>query len=254
MISRYEATLNNVALSSIDGSIYIADIQYASPSIQTQTVQAAKRQGAFVTDRRQEKSSVTVTFEIRKYGIADRQSVCQAIVKWAMNGGILETNDRPGQRLRVICGQPPVVESTMHWTDELSVVFDAYSPPYWEEKTAATQTLTGSDADGTVSVPGSIGKAPVDVTITPSSTLTGITIYAGDTYLSLSGISVTSSQTVEIFHDENGFLHIESAGGSLLNKRTGSDDLLVQSGRMEGLSVSANVSVTAVFSVRGYWL
>lgn len=254
MSSRYEATLNQVTLSSLDSSIYVYDIQYSAPDISTQVMAAAKRPGAIVTDRRQEKTTVTILFEIRKYSIADRQTVCQKITKWAMNGNLLEVNDRSGQQLHVICAQPPVIDSAMRWLNQLSVVFEAYDPPYWEAKNPTTKTLTGSDVDDTIIVPGNCDYAPVDVTITPSSTLTSISVYAGDTHLTLTGISVTSSQSIVISHDDHGFLQIMQGSTSLINKRTGSDDLLVKSGNTEVLSVSADVSVTALFSVRGYSL
>ena len=72
--------------------------------------------------------------------------------------------------------------------------------------------------------------------------------------MTLIGISVTSSQSIVISHDDHGFLQIMQGSTSLINKRTGSDDLLVKSGNTEVLSVSADVSVTALFSVRGYSL
>lgn len=250
MISRYQAALNGVALSSLHESLYIHDIEYEAPNIQTKITRIANQDGAFPTDRYQEKSTVRISFELPIYDIADRQEACQAVVKWARNGGILTTNDRPGQRLRVICAQVPVITSALKWTELLSVVFESYAP-YWEEVTPATLTLTGAEASGTLNIPGNIGMAKVDAVITPSASISSVTVYADNSYLTISGI--TGSGVITIDHDAHGFLRIEQNDVSLLDKRTGSDDLIAESGGYNGFAVDASASVTVVFSVRGLW-
>jgi hypothetical protein len=180
--------------------------------------------------------------------------VLQDIVKWAWNGGVLEVNDRDGQQLNCICEAYPSIDSVRDWTNPLSITFAAYEIPYWQDKTATTLTLTGTEASGTKSVGGNGDDCYVKCTVVPSGTLTSLTVTAGDTSIALSGISVSSNTTLTIGYVDGIFV-ISAGGSSLLGKRTAasSDDLRVACGGTRTFSVTANVSVTATFEFRGNW-
>ena len=254
MMSRYNVWLDGVALSSLHPQIYVSDIQYETPNINTSVMPIAKRAGALVTNRTQEKTTVTVLFELRIQGTAERQAACENITRWAMQGKILETSDRTMKRLHIICAAPPAIDSAMRWLNQLRIIFEAYTPPYWEDKTESTLTISGTSASGTLYVPGNAGLALVNAVVTPSATITSLSLTAGDYTISLSDISVTSSQTVKVAHDDNLFLSIKRGSTSLLNKRTGADDLLVECGKTSTFSMTASASSSVTFKVRGLWL
>lgn len=253
MISRYEATLNGVALSEIDDSILVLDINYAGPQIKTNTYTSARRQGARVYRRYFGKSTVTISFEIHKYNTQARMNVCNAIQQWAKDGGVLVTSDRDGQRLRCVCDTYPVITSAMKWTEALSVTFSAYAIPFWEESTPVTLTLNGTEESDTMTVPGCVEEALVEVEVTPSGTLTDLDLTVNGRTLSLSGISV-SGDTISIDYDENMIQSIRAGWTSLLDARTGVDDLLAVCGEQNEFSFTANVPCSVIFSVRGLWL
>jgi hypothetical protein len=254
MISRYEAYLNGIALSSISADILVHDIQYATPSYKNEVFSVAKRQGARIHRRYIGKAQTSIIFEIHTYNTATRQSICNAVQMWAKDGGILTTSDRPGQRFRCVCETPPVITSASKWTDELSVVFSAYSVPYWEDEYYASTTLSGSSGSGNLFVPGSVDDVPVEVDIVPSGTLTSISLTVNGRTLSISGVSIASGTTIKIAYDDEMIQSIMAGTTSILNKRTGVDDLLANGNKNNSIGFTSNVSCSVTFKGRGLWL
>jgi len=254
MKSRYEAILNNIALSSIDSKILILDIKPTKPDLQYNTFKTAKRDGARINRRYIGSIGVTISFGIYEYNIRKRQDICSEIAKWAKNGGVLETNDRDGQFLRCVCYKQPIVESAMEWTKPLSITFIAYEIPYWQEKQPVSKTITGTSATGTLFVPGSVDGALVEVSAKANASVSSFELGVNGRKLTLSGLSLTTNQVVTITYDDEAIQSIKVGSTSILNKRTGVDDLLAKCGENNNLSLSASASVSATFSVRGLWV
>lgn len=254
MISRYEAYLNGVALSSVSADIVILDIEYSTPGARDEMFTVAKRQGARVHRRYVEKTSVAINFAIRNYDTRVRQRICGAVVKWAKNGGILKINDREGQRLHCVCDTPPVITSALRWTDTLRVAFVAYSLPFWEEVVPSVLQLSGTQEEGLLYVPGNVDGAMVGAAITANAALSTVTLGVNGSTLTLSGLSIASGQVINITYDENMIQSIKVGSTSLLSKRTGADDLVAKCGETNTFTLSADASVTVNFSVRGLWI
>lgn len=254
MISRHEAILNGVALSSVSPLIYITDISYPAPPIRTDLYTVAKRQGGRIRRRYIEKNSVVISMMIRAYDVRQRQEICNAVGKWAKNGGILETRDHVGQRLRCVCDNWPTVQSALRWTDPVTVTLSAYEQPFWEEIFPSKLTLTGTSASGVLNVPGNADDALIEAKITAGAALSSVTLTAGSKSMTLSGLSVASGGVITISYDDEMIQSIKYGTTSLLNKRTGADDLLAESGGKTTISISASASVTAEFSARGLWI
>lgn len=250
MHSRYDAYLNNVALSSLNVNLYVSDISYMPTQEEVTLAHLAGRNGGLVVRRRKEQSTVTISFELHVYSTQLRQEACAEVIRWASNGGRLTTTDRQGQFLDCVCTKLPAIESALKWTDNLTVEFTAYAIPYWQSVTADTATVNGS---GTLFVHGNGGKAMVNATITANDSMTSLSIEVGETTIALSGISLSANDQVEISHSADGILSIKKGSTSLLNKRTAasSDDLLAVCGADNLITVSSNA--TAVVSVKGVW-
>lgn len=253
MISRYEAVLNGKPLSAVSADILIMDIAYPPASISFSTYKGAKRHGNRVYREYVDHRDVVITFAIRAYGIQDRQAVCNAVQRWAKGGGVLQTNDHEGQRLRCVLSNPPTIQSALKWTDPISMTFTAYSLPFWEEITPATLSLSGTSASGFFYVPGSVDGANFEVDAVPSGALTALNLTANGKTLSLTGLSVASGTKVSIAYDDDMIMSIKAGNTSILNKRTGADDLPVKSGESNSVSFSANVSCAVTFKGRGLW-
>lgn len=251
---RHEAILNGTALSTLHPSIYILDISYPPPAIRTESFSVAKRDGARIRRQYIEKNTVTIQMMVRAYDVKQRQQICGEIARWARAGGILETNDRPGQQLRCICETAPTIASALKWTDPVTVTFSAYEKPFWEEKIQSALTLTGANASGSLYVPGDAGITFIEATITANAPLASVTIQAGEDALTLSGLSIASGGSIIISYSDDMIQSIKTGTTSLLNKRTGADDLRAACGGTTAVSISASASVTAQLKARGLWI
>ena len=253
MISRYEATLNGVALSSLSPFILITDISYDEPQYSLRNVTVAKRQGARIQSTYKEKASATISFQIRNYDIRERQIICENIRHWAKNGGSLQVTDRPGQKLVCICTKAPVIGSSRNWTDILSMTFTAYNLPYWQDLNLVSASLTGTNVNGNLYVPGDAKETMVEAVITPYGTLTTVNLGVSGRTLTLSGMSVPNGAHIAITYDAQMIQSIKYGTTSLLNKRSGADDLIAQCGTNNPVAFTANVNTNVIFNARGLY-
>jgi len=258
MISRYRVWLDDVPMDSISPDILIHDIQYADVQFQDYFSSRARSNGGYLSNRYLRDATVTITFEIHRYRPADRQRICEDVAKWAVNGGILKTNDRIGEQLHVLCKAPPVIASALNWTDELSLVFFAPGLPYWEDELEETLSLTGTSGSGKLLCGGYAADGFVEVDITARAAgLTNFTLNVGSTTMTVSGMTgMANGAQIHIRYDDEHFLHIRDGNNnSLLEKRTpySSDDLRAVAGQENNVSFTANKSVNVVFKVRGLY-
>lgn len=254
MISRYDAVLNGIALSSIHPSILVLDVNYQAPNTEFSMYNVAKRQGARIHKENTGGISVSVSFEIHEYSTVERQHICNLVSLWAKNGGNLEINDRPGQRLRCVCSQKPNIQSARNWVDPVTVTFTAYTLPFWEESEYAVKAFSaGTSGDGLLYVPGSVDGAYFEADIVANATLSSVSLTANGRTLTLSGLSVSSGKTIKITYTNEMIQKIMVDTTSLLNKRTGADDLIAKCGELNSVSFSASASATVTFKARGLW-
>lgn len=250
MRNRFEVTLNGEALTSLNDQLYIVDLQYDTAGFSDSAASWANRNGLLVQRRYYQSTSLTVEFELHVYSPLERHQALMKIAEWAMRGGKLKTNDRIGQYLDVICEQPPVMKSAQNWTDTLSMTFVAYNPPYWQEETEDTLTL--SSGSSSLYVHGNV-ETVLDAEVTASASLTTMTLTANGNAITLAGLTVLSGGKVTLSHDANGFLKIYHGSTSILDKRTGVDELVVTGGEQNTLAFSTDGTASCIYKARGRW-
>jgi hypothetical protein len=76
----------------------------------------------------------------------------------------------------------------------------------------------------------------------------------GNSTITLTGVDATSSAPVRVYYDDRNILHIVKGTTSLLDKRTGADDLKAVCGSKNTMSFTASSSAAVSFSVKGAWL
>lgn len=248
MISRYEAFMDGIPLSSVDPSVYVLNIQPGDNNPEIRTSKVAGRAGARVIRKEHNSLPVNILFEIHEYDTVKRQAVCQKVKSWA-NGRILSVSDRPDQRLRCVCESYPNANAK-EWTEALTVGFTAYNPPYWEN---ARETIVTTTSSKTAFVPGNAPETLVSAVVTVNSSISSLTLTTGVKSLVLS-VSAVQNDKIYVGYDDNNILYIRKNSTSILGNRTGDDDLTVPCGDQATFSVSSNGNVTAEFRVRGCWL
>ena len=257
MAGRFEVWLDDVALSSVSKDVQIRDIKYAPPTMQDTTHAYGANNGAVVVRRYVGSSMVTLSVEIHVYNTVERQRVCEDLAAWASKGGTLRTSDRPDKRLKVMCQTLPAVTSALSWTEAIPIVFVSYAFPYWEDDAETSVSLDGTSDSGVLFGGGYADRPFVSVSATvKSGTLTAFSVLVGETGITLTGLSVEAGHTVVIDYDERHLMTIDSDGVSLYNKRvaTSSDDLRLEVGVENDVSMAADTTVEVTLTTRGlYW-
>ncbi len=252
MMTRYSAWLDGVALHEIDPAIYIMDIEESTPQINTLTANRGTGDGMILLSRRRTGLQVNIRVMIHEYDTIKRKNIMQRIAAWALKGKYLTISDRPGQRLRVICTAPPVINSALKWTNTLNITFTAYAVPYWENEITTKATITGSSGTAEMRVPGTAEKTPVEATVqnTGSGTLTQLTLTVGATKMAFAGLNVAAGASMHIYYDDDGVLRLP------IGQRTAesSDELLAVCGENNALAVTANTAVSVTFEARGRYV
>lgn len=249
MLGRFDASLDGVSLTGAVPQITIIDITYAPAQINVDSMEKASGFGVIPMRKTYREAGVAIMYDLSIYRVSERQYVHRLVQEWAMKGGKLRTSDREGQFLNVRCQMPPAFGSALRWTDPMYINFIADAFPLWQDEEFSSVTISNN---GTLYVPGIREKARVSATITPSGTLTTMSVGCGDTQMSFTGLNTTGAVIID--YDSNGFLTIHSAGGAdLMQYRSGSDELLALCGSSNSVSVSGNVPVSAVIKARGLW-
>lgn len=256
MIVHPDCALNGVPLSAVDHTIVVTDVQELPARQDEIAFRPAGRSGAFLQHRYRRSLEIRVLFQIREYDLARRKAICTQVAQWAEKGGFLTLGDRPGQRLRVVCPDSPVLPSSLKWTQPLSLSFVSQGAPFWESEQPARVTVSAA-APGTLRPGGCSLPVPVDVQATnlTGSTVSEVTFTCGDTFIALTGLSWPSGAALEIGH-EAGRLFIRQSGESILHARTprSSDDLLIPGGQASEVQIDCAQAVSATFCARGVWL
>lgn len=254
MITRYQAWLDGQGLHDIDPTIIITDIQELVPEDNIATAGIGVRSGLRVLRKQRDSLSVSIRFMIREYSTARRKAIYDEIVTWA-HDGILTINDRPDQRLHVVCEILPTVPSALQWTNNLTITFTAFTLPFWEAVYPTTATVTGSSGTATLYI---MGNEPcnleADVQNTSGGTINTLTISANGTAFSFAGLGLDSGQTLSILY-EDGILAARIGTRGVLTTRTetSSDDIILKPCTSNAVTVQAGGSVKAIIRARGLW-
>lgn len=213
--------------------------------------------GQFVNGVQRRALTLHVDFVLRSlYNLAARASAQEAAAAWAQDGHIT-VNYRPGRWLRAFCAQRPALLAVRDYAQLMRATFTAYTVPYWQDITPTTVTVTGTDASGSITPPGTLDRLPVAVTVTPTGgTLESCTLTVGDTRMIFEGLALPSGTPLRVSYDDDYILTITAVGSGAGSHRTedSQDHLLAAPGRANALRLQSNVACSAVFSARGLYL
>lgn len=254
MISRYDAWLNGKSLQMVNPLIYVEDISYRAVELNRSIDARTGYHGSYHGHGYIESAHVDITFLIEEYSTVERQNILQEVVAWATQEGWLATSDRPNQRLRVVCDVFPAILSAKRWTETLTMTFSAYELPFWQDLHPTEASVSAaSETEETVALfcPGTF-PAPLEAVVTPSASITTLTIAVGESEIELSGLSGTDAITISYSEDRH-ILSINQGSTSVLSKRTAdsSDDLILTPGINNTISIEGDAALTATFRVRG---
>ena len=234
MILNRRAALGNAQLDELDERIVIRSID---PGVPKENIQAVSRMGGFgqrVTGQHWETLDASVNWAINepKRELSERRRLFDLVNAWALRKGWLTMTGMDGRRLYVDKVILPGSGDLWNWTAEFTTTFRAYNVPFWQDETPATVT-NGNITSGrmTIGVPGMV-ETVLDAEMKNISgmTIPNISISTGGRTITLNGVNLAGNATLTISHGTDGLLRITAGGVSVLDKRTGADDLNVEPG------------------------
>ncbi len=247
MILSKRVALNGAQLDEVDGSIVIRRVDTGTTSETLNAEAMMGGSGQRITGQHWDMLEVGVSFaiDIPKKQLTARKAVFDQVVAWAMQKGWLTVNWMPGKRMYAEKVIIPSGGDMFEWTNEYTIVFRAYAVPFWQDDTATEA------ANGSITVPGNVETVcDAEIENGSGSTIDTLSISAGGSSMSFTGLGLADGETLIIDHGEDGLLHIRIYNGavfrSAMGKRTGgsSDDLYVMPGANAVTVTGGNGSAT----------
>lgn len=263
MTTPCECRLNGLDPRDADPAVVLTDVREHPPLTERPAMAHAGRDGTRAGQARVTALPVTLTFELHEPDPARRKHLCRALARWAAPGGWLTLGDRPGQRLRVICDAPPVIGSTLGWTQPVTLRLTAYDAPWWESATPAAVWTDAAAASGRLDLryPGD-RPAPLEAALTSvaGGVIGSVALTCGGQTIRLSGLGMAPGESLLLTHDERGIarLLIRGADGDRsalpLRDAASADEIWLAPGAANAITFTADGPVTARFTVRGRWM
>lgn len=252
----HRVALNGVQLDELDDRIIIKGIEEAAGRETISAVSLSSGWGQRVTNHHRDNVEVTVKYaiNIRRDDLQGRSDLFEIINKWAANGGYLTVNYKANRRLYVVCAQLPGAGDQWERTTVYSIIFRAYSIPYWEEETPRVAgTGTGISGNCNLEVVGS-AETVADITLKNMSgmDINSVTLNAGGSVMAFEGLGLGNGESLTVSHMENGLVRIMIGSRSVMAKRTvnSANDMIVMPGVRRFSFTSERACMMSV-SVRG---
>lgn len=257
-MNRFDVYLDGIALSSISPKIYITNVNESEPRVRMTTDDNAKYIGSRLRTRRVTEREVEVIYMIRERDVARRAQILDDISAWVRDGR-LAVNYRENMFLPVYFASIPTPASSLDWTDELSLLFTAYSP-YWRSlyPVRTSADLAANTKTDVNFYPTGNSETFLEFSIenTSASTLNTLTVETGGRKFEFEGLGLTNGQTLDVSYGDNEILRITANGASALSKRTADsdDDLILQPRMQNTVSVTSDAVATIHLQARGRYI
>ena len=225
MILSKRVALNGVQLDELDDAIVIQRIDPGTPSRNIGTTSMMGGAGQRITGEHWETLDVVIEYGINvsKREMALRREIFDMVTAWALAGGWLTVNWLPNRRVWV---------DRAEITNNYTITFRAYNVPFWQDATAAEVTHPQIASGQVAIVVGGNVQSVLDIMFENRSGMitNNFRVAVGGNELVLNSIALGGNETLQISHGTDGLLRITAGTRSLLDKRTGSDDLYVMPG------------------------
>ena len=250
-------TLNGVSLRDVDPRLIPLDFSCRPVFSDRPALIRAGAAGCRHPSPLLRENLATLTFEAHEADPAQRGLMIEKLLSFAMRGGYLAADARPGRRLYVSFRSLSEA-GAREWTRPLELTMAAEGRPYWEDALPTAVSLAGDSAEGTLFAPGSAADAPVALRIRPEETMTCFTAAAGETRVSFSGLQVSAGREMLLTWDENGLFTAKetAAGTSLYGHLTADSDdgLFLPAHRRGRVGFAADAACRVTFEARGLYL
>lgn len=257
MILSRRVALGGVQLDELHEAVII---QRVDPGTTQRTLNTAGMMGGFgqrITARHWDTLDINVDFGINipKTQPELRRQIFETVCSWALQGGWLTVNWMPGRRVWADLVELPSSGDVRNWTDTYTLLFRAYSVPFWQDEMPSQASHPLITRGGvSLEVSGNVQTvADVDFQNRSGMTVNNFAVTAGGNTITLSNLGLGGSELLRISHGTDGLLRITAGGRSVLDRRTGADDLYISPG-VNTVSVTADRAGSLTVRTYGRYL
>ena len=252
MTEEIRCALDGADLTSLDPRIHIQDVE-ERPRMRVET-RARPGYGSALAASERESLAVIISLMIKEPDGTARQQAMQAVRGWAKRGW-LTVSTRPGQRLYVVCTQPPETR-WRRWSEETQIVLTAYDGAFWQDVYPAAAGFTGADGSAGIR-PGGTRACRLEAEIRNASgeRVDSVALSANGETMAFAGLGLAAGETLRISYDERGLLHAEAAGEGKLSCRTAesADDVPLFPARENTVRFAADGECAVTLRARGVY-
>jgi hypothetical protein len=253
MILSKRVALGGVQLDELHERIVVLGVDPGTPDESISTVSRMGGFGQRVTGEHWETLDVTVTYgiDVQKREMELRRQIFDAVNAWARTRGWLTVNWMPNRRMYVDKVVTPSSGDMWDWTQKFDIIFRAYNVPFWQDEIPNQAARSLITSGSTAVIIGGNVQSVLDVEFRNRSgmTINNFAISAGGNSITLSNMGLGGSETLAFSHGTDGLLRITAGGRSVLDRRTGADDLYVNPGTV---NVSISTERSGDLTVRNY--
>lgn len=243
--------MNGIQLDELHERIVIKSVDPGMPDENITAVSRMGGAGQRITNAHWNMLEATITYgiDVPKRELALRREIVSLVNAWARQNGWLTTNEMPGRRMYV---DKTVLQSAgdlWEWTNDHTIAFRAYNVPFWQDAEPAA-VVSGIASSGTfrMEITGNVETVlDADFVNRSGMTINRFAISANGKTITLESLGLPANKTLSIHHGTDGLLRITANGASVLQKRTGADDLTVNPG---AVNVSFSADRAGVLSLR----
>ena len=253
MILSKRVALGGVQLDELHERIVVLGVDPGTPEESISTVSRMGGSGQRVTGAHWETLEVTVSYgiDIPKDQMELRRQIFDAVNAWALRRGWLTVNWLPNRRMYVDKVVLPSSDDVRDWTRKYDITFRSYNVPFWQDEIPNQAARSLISSGSTALIVGGTVQSVVDADFRNRSgmTINNFSISAGGNTITLSNLGLGGSETLSFSHGTDGLLRIKAGNRSVLDRRTGADDLYVNPGTV---SVSISTERSGDLTVRNY--
>ena len=249
--------LNGNSLEEINSRVRIVDIVEHPPDRDIELEDRAKYHGMHYLGTRINSRVIEVVFVIAARDKTLRRLLLEEVLALFDTNGELELSNRDGQYINVICTEAPSIDSHRDYMNTLKLEYISVDP-FWQNRApeSATVNLAASVA-GSVSISptGNVDQSFMTFTLknTSGGTINTFSIAVNGYGFSFTALGLAAGATLVCSYDSEGYLTLMIGATSVLSKRTGDDDLVLNQQEANTVTATASGTATLVVYARGLW-
>ena len=249
--------LNGIGIQDISRYVHLVDVIQYPPERDVQVEQRAKYHGLRYLGTTVEKRVIEVLFDVKVKDKTLRQIILDELLGTFDANGELQLQSRDGQYLNVVCTSAPAADSMRDYANTLTLEYTSYDP-FWKttDRATATRSLVAeTQSELSITPAGNADQTFLEFTLENASgvTINEFNIGVNRYTFSFTSLGLAAGKTLICAYDNEGYLTLTIDGTSVMNKRTGDDDLLLNIGKTNTVAATAERAAALTLYARGLW-